>query len=235
MDDAALRRIQSALDDNGYQKYCAWADGSFDATESSVQEYVALLDSAGDEKPLQGFLAGRPWMLTAEDGSQCRWVIPQMSLSRRFFPDFLVGRLDSTGLNWTLVELQSPKAELFTRKDRPADQLREGIEQVQRWRRWLKNNRDMAIRSRAQDGLGLVSIGADTYGLVIIGRASGRDDYNREHLSQLAWESRIEIRSYDWLARQARSRIEARDESGDGRCEECEDDRGLDSGTESTG
>jgi len=69
-------------------------------------------------------------MLTAEDGSQCRWVILQMSLSRKFFPDFLVGRLDSTGLNWTLIELQSPRAELFTKKDRPADQLREGIEQV---------------------------------------------------------------------------------------------------------
>jgi len=28
MDDAALRRIQDAMNDNGYQKYCAWADGS---------------------------------------------------------------------------------------------------------------------------------------------------------------------------------------------------------------
>lgn len=221
MDDAALRQIQDALNDNGYQKYCAWADGSFDATESSIREYCALLDSAGDEKPLQGFLVGRPSMLTAEEGSQCRWVIPRMSLSRRFFPDFLVGRLDSAGLNWTVVELQSPRAELLTKTDRPADQLREGIEQVQRWRRWLKHNRDMAIRSRAQDGPGLVSIGADTYGLVVIGRASDRDEYNREHLSQLAWESHIQIRSYDWLARQARRRIEARDEFGDSQCEEC--------------
>jgi hypothetical protein len=224
VDDATLRRIQDTLNDNGYQKYCAWADGRSDATESSIRDYCALLDSAENEKPLQEFLAGQPWMLTAEDGSRCRWVIPQMSLSRKFFPDFLVGRLDSTGLNWTLVELQNPRAELFTKKDRPADQLREGIEQVQRWRRWLKNNRDMAIRSRAQDGLGLVSIGGDTHGLIVIGRASDRDEYNREHLSQLAWESRIQIRSYDWLARQARRRIEARNEFGDGQCEECQDD-----------
>ena len=161
-------------------------------------------------------------MLAAEEGSQCRWVIPQMSLSGKFFPDFLVGRLDSTGLNWTLVELQSPRARLFTKKDRPADQLREGIEQVQRWRRWLKNNRDMAVRSRAQDGLGLVSIGGDTYGLVIIGRASDRDECNREHLSQLEWGNHIRIRSYDWLARQAHGRIESRNEFGDGKCEECQ-------------
>lgn len=162
MDDAALQRIQDALNDNGYQKYCAWPDDGSYEVGSSVQDYCAVLASAEDEKPLQGFLAAQPWMLAAEDGSQCRWVIPQMSLSGKFFPDFLMGRLDSTGLNWTLVELQSPRARLFTKKDRPADQLREGIEQVQRWRRWLKNNRDMAVRSRAQDGLGLVSIGRDT-------------------------------------------------------------------------
>ncbi len=46
----------------------------------------------------------------------------------------------------------------------------------------------------------------------------------------LAWESHIQIRSYDWLARQARRRIAARDEFGDGQCEECQDDRGLGSG-----
>jgi hypothetical protein len=225
VDDAALRRIQDALNDNGYQKYCAWADGSSDATESSIKDYCALLGAAEDEKPVQKFLTDQPWMLAAEEGSQCRWIIPQMSLSGKFFPDFLVGRLDSTGLNWTLVELQSPRARLFTKKDRPADQLREGIEQVQRWRRWLKNNRDMAIRPKAQDGLGLVTIGGDTYGLVIIGRASDRDEYNREHLSQLAWENRIKIRSYDWLAREARGRIEGRSEFGHGQCEECLDAR----------
>jgi hypothetical protein len=80
----------------------------------------------------------------------------------------------------------------------------------------------MAVRSRAQDGLGLVSIGGDTYGLVIIGRASDRDECNREHLSQLAWENHIRIRSYDWLARQAREGIEARNEFGDVQCEECQ-------------
>jgi hypothetical protein len=56
MDDAALRRIQDALNDNGYQKYCAWADGSSDATESSIEDYCALLDAAEAEKPVQKFL-----------------------------------------------------------------------------------------------------------------------------------------------------------------------------------
>ena len=150
MDDAELRKIRDTLNINGYQKYCVWASDSLDATESTIQEYCACLDSAEDEKPMQKFLTEHPWMLVAEEGGQCRWVIPQMSLGRKFFPDFLVGRLDSPGLNWKLVKIQSPRAQLFTKADRPADQLREGIEQVQRWRRWLKNNRDMACRSPAR-------------------------------------------------------------------------------------
>jgi hypothetical protein len=85
------------------------------------------------------------------------------------------------GLTGSLSSFRAREEALI--KDRPADQLREGIEQVQRWRRWLKNNRDTAVRSRAQDGLGLVSIGGDTYGLVIIGRASDREECNREYLS----------------------------------------------------
>jgi hypothetical protein len=46
MDDAALRRIQDGLNDNGYQKYCAWTADSSDTTESSIHEYCARLDSA---------------------------------------------------------------------------------------------------------------------------------------------------------------------------------------------
>jgi hypothetical protein len=144
-------------------------------------------------------------------------------LGGKFIPDFLVGRLDSPGLRWKLVELQSPKAQLFTKADRPADQLREGIEQVLRWRRWLKNNRDMAIRSPSEDGLGLITIDSNTDGLVIIGRSTDRDDdASGEHLFQLSWEHRIAIRSYDWLARQARHRIATRENFGTGHCEECE-------------
>jgi hypothetical protein len=222
MDDLGLKVMQRTLNRYGYKKYCVWADDSLDAAESTIQEYYERLDSARDEKPLQIFLTKHPAMLVAEDGSECRWVIPQMSLGRRFFPDFLVGRLDSLGLNWKLVELQSPRAQLFTKYDRPADQLREGIEQVQRWRRWLMNNRDIACRSPAQDGLGLVRIDYNTHGLIIIGRASDRDEYNREHLLQLSWENHISIRSYDWLAREARGRIATRHKYGSGECRECQ-------------
>lgn len=222
MNDRQLLEMQDALNRNGHMKYCVWGNEGLDATESTIAEYCACVDFADEEKPVQNFLTDHPWMLTVEEGNQCRWVIPKKSLGGKFIPDFLVGRLDSTGLKWKLVELQSPKAQLFTKKDRPADQLREGIEQVLRWRRWLGKNRDQACRPTAQDGLGLVNIDYNTYGLVIIGRASERDEYNREHLSQLAWEHRISIHSYDWLGREARGRIARRRDFSDGRCEECQ-------------
>jgi hypothetical protein len=149
---AQLRELQDALNRNGYHKYCVWGHQALDATEQNIAEYCACLDRADSEKPLQEFLEAQPLLLTAEEGSQCRCVVPRKSLGGMFVPDFLVGRLDSPGLLWKLVELQSPRAQLFTKRDRPADQLREGIEQILRWRRWLTNNRDFAIRPPSQTG-----------------------------------------------------------------------------------
>jgi hypothetical protein len=64
-------------------------------TEQNIAEYCACLDRADSEKPLQEFLEAQPLLLTAEEGSQCRCVVPRKSLGGMFVPDFLVGRLHS--------------------------------------------------------------------------------------------------------------------------------------------
>jgi hypothetical protein len=222
MNDEELQNLADAVNRNGHQKYCVWGSPDLDATGQIVAEYEAVLAEATDEKPLQAYLSAHPQLLISEYGFQCRWVIPQASLARMFFPDFLVCRLDSTGLVWVLVELQSPRAELFmATRERPAEQLREGIYQILRWRRWLHNNLDMARRPVGEDGLGLIGITDQTRGLVIIGRENDRTEQNRQQLRQLAWDNHIDIRSYDWLAREARHRIERRSEGWPGKCEEC--------------
>ncbi len=214
--------MADALNSYGYSKYCVHGSHALDVSEEEAQHYEAKLEAATDEKPLQGYLALHPQLLAVEDSGECRWVIPQQSLNGKFFPDFLVGRLDSPGLKWVLVELQSPRAQLFTQKGEPAAQLREGINQIERWRRWLENNLDEARRPPSLDGLGLIGINHASRGLVLIGRSSDRNDEIRERLWQLTWRHQIAIRSYDWLAREARKRIRERNDFGPGRCEECQ-------------
>jgi hypothetical protein len=92
---AQLRELQDALNRNGYHKYCVWGHQALDATEQNIAEYCACLDRADSEKPLQEFLEAQPLLLTAEEGSQCRCVVPRKSLGGMFVPDFLVGRLHS--------------------------------------------------------------------------------------------------------------------------------------------
>jgi hypothetical protein len=69
--------------------------------------------------------------------------------------------------------------------------------------------------------LGLIGIeGRLSAGIVIVGRAADRTDRDRELLRHLAFKERVEIRSYDWLLRDALNRRKFRRDFG-AVCEEC--------------
>ena len=84
---------------------------------------MAVLESAADERPLQKFLGSRPGMLAQQISACCRWVIALPRLDAEYVPDFAVARLDNSGLRWTLVELESPRARLFTQQGRKSRQF----------------------------------------------------------------------------------------------------------------
>ncbi|MGH8350692.1 MAG: Shedu anti-phage system protein SduA domain-containing protein, partial [Pseudomonas sp.] len=93
-----------------------------------------------------------------------RWRLPlghPRKAIRLSFPDFLVARLDSLGVKWVLVELESPTAPLFTKDRRESRQLAKGISQINEWRRWLDDNRTYARRA-GRSGLGLKDIASDS-------------------------------------------------------------------------
>ncbi|MEU5908939.1 Shedu anti-phage system protein SduA domain-containing protein [Micromonospora sp. NPDC047527] len=219
--DEYERRVHAEFGRAGHRKMCAH-DAVGDVDDALVAEYRAELDRAMDESPMQGFLEKHPAMLVGELGPQCRWVLPRVTLAGKYVPDFLTARLDSTGVKWTLIELESPRVEkLFTRDGTPARQLAKGIAQISDWRSWLGNNQDMARRPRSEHGLGLIGIeGYITPGLLIIGRASDRTDDVRPRLNQLMAQNMINIRSYDWLTREVTKRREFRERFGSV-CDEC--------------
>ncbi|WP_327168503.1 Shedu anti-phage system protein SduA domain-containing protein [Streptomyces subrutilus] len=191
----------------GFVRVCSWEPID---TPKLLQQYEACLATAVDEKPLQEFLTNHPSMLTQQLGGSCRWVRPQVALGDAYVPDFLVARIDSVALHWTLVELESPTAPLFLKQkgkqNRPAEKLREGLDQIAEWRRWLAANADYAQRPRrgSKEGLGLVEINSQARGLVLIGRRASMSDEDRSSRSHLGLERRALIRTYDWLADEAR-------------------------------
>jgi hypothetical protein len=90
---------------------------------------------------------------------------------------------------------------------RMSEQLDEGLRQINEWRRWISANLDTAKRSRTEMGLGLTGIEPSPPGLLIIGR---EDDLTPEPAAmrkQLSDQHNIRIHSYDWLLREAQSRL----------------------------
>ncbi|MGW0119410.1 Shedu anti-phage system protein SduA domain-containing protein [Streptomyces sp. NPDC003327] len=208
--DAHARLIRSTHDQLtavGFVRVCSEEHAE---TPKLLQQYEACLSTAEDERPLQEFLTKNPSMLTQQLGGSCRWVHPQVRLGNAYVPDFLVARIDSVALHWTMIELESPRAPLFLKSEgkqnRPAEKLREGLDQITEWRRWLRDNMESAQRRPRgnKEGLGLVEIDSEARGLVVIGRRAdmtGDDRVNRGHLSR---ERQAMIRTYDWLADEAR-------------------------------
>jgi hypothetical protein len=215
-----LRNAQRTLDDAGFQRLCPQNTNARDVTVQDVEDYKNLLDEARDEKPLQRFFEQRPWMLASEFWG-CRWVIPQHRLGSEFVPDFLVAHFSSGGLRWTLIELESPTAPLFTKNRQPRVQLRTALNQIEDWRSWLDENRSYARRQR-RNGLGLLDItGSRANGLVLIGRREGRTTDDVELLGRHEALHRSAIHSYDWIIDGAHERIPFVDRWGSQECEVC--------------
>jgi hypothetical protein len=170
------------------------------AGRSEAARLADLVDEATDERPVQRFITANPGVLTAlVRGSYGTFVLPWPRLGADFVPDFLVAHEDSIGINWTMVELESPSVTPFLHNGRPSKALRNAIQQVHDWRNWLRNNLDAARRAKTEHGIGLPGIREDAAGLIFIGRRGDPPaKYNYER-QRLHIDSQILVHSYDWL------------------------------------
>lgn len=169
-------------------------------TEAARMFLRMALHSAEDEKPLQKVLENYPELLASlMPRNHGAWVIPQKRFGDRYVADFLVAGLDSLGLKWLLVELESPTAHFYTKDGSYRQELRKGIRQIKLWRRFIEHNLATARQRRRDDGLGLPGIRVNSPGLVLIGRRAhldGEDDYERQDTEA---EQNILVHTYDWL------------------------------------
>jgi hypothetical protein len=166
-----------------------------------ITQLQRCIENAGDERPIQQFLTKHPIFLACTlGGGHGRWVIPQARLGAEHVPDFVLGEGDSDGTHWTLVELESPLARLFTRKGPPARQLSQAMFQIRSWRAWLDANRDYATRPPSEKGLGLKGISsASVRAIIVVGRRRALTEMDLERRRALHGEVPIVVHTYDWL------------------------------------
>lgn len=178
------------------------------ATEEDLEGLRMVIEGASDEKPIQLFLQERPRLLASILRGPTRYVISQARLSVHYRPDFMIADVDSTGIRWVFVELETPASGLALENKQGLDKsARAGLQQVETWREWTMNNLDHARRSRRSDGLGLFGIRPGDDGLVLVGRRKLLRD-GHEALRRKIWESqRVHIRTYDWLLETIRGAV----------------------------
>lgn len=203
---------EDILRDDPLRDFHVWWN---DITEADVEAWLEVLGNAKDERPLQKHLEAHPLLLAqCVRGGHGRWVLPQKQLGSEFVTDFMVGERSSIGFEWLVVELERPRARLFTKTGDPTAQLNHAIRQITDWRAWLQANQNYAARRRDQQGLGLTDIVADVPGLILLGRRAETPDATSGRRAQMSRDLGIQIHTYDWLTelaiRRARSMAEVK-------------------------
>ena len=174
-----------------------------DLSYSDLLDLQEVIESARDERPIQELLQTRPQLIASLVSGHSRYCVPKASLGGRYIPDFLLAKVDSSGVHWTLVELETPESTVTLASANDFDRhTRKGLSQIREWRNWIQDNLDHARRLPAENGLGLIDIRPQAQGLVLVGRRRDLRQNAQSLRNQLAEDSRIDIRTYDWLLEQ---------------------------------
>lgn len=176
-------------------------------SDNSVEELIHEIKTSVDERGPQKVIEENPALLAALVSTSLGvWVIPQKRLGAEFVTDFMLAYRDSTGMHWIAVELESPTAAQVLQNGNPAKELRTAEQQIHSWRNWLESNLDYARRPPSENGLGLVHVHSKVPGLIIIGRMSRQPPKGYSIVAnRLKSENHIDIHSYDWLVREAKT------------------------------
>lgn len=203
--DRENRRRRESEAEPGLREFFVFWD---DIDEDLVARFRSTLESATRESDLQLFLQEHPALLVqALSGGHGRWVIPQLRLGAHHVTDFMIAERNSLGFEWVAVELESPTRPMFTAGGDPSRYLVHALRQISDWRVWLSRNRDHAERPRDRSGLGLVDVGVDVPGWIVIGRRAEVSADILDRRRQLSRQTNVAIHSYDWLLDKAEGRL----------------------------
>ncbi len=192
-----LRRrmvVQTVMSSKRLQPWPEYYVGSAMPSADDLAILTSIIHDARSEQPLQEFLASKPSSLRClVPPAPDVWVFDRRKFGSEFIPDFLLAFRNSAGMNWRLVELESPTAQALTGRGRPAAKLNEALAQIRDWRIWLRKN-----ISYAHAELGLRQIDAEAPGMVIIGRRGALQPANAARYRELSNEN-VTVMSYDRL------------------------------------
>ena len=173
--------------------------------------FERLLEEVPTEAAAQQFLKEHPeFLVQTLGGGHGRFQMSQVRMGSEYVADFLVAEEHSLGIEWYLVELESPTLTMARADGEFRAELNHAINQIRDWRAWLGHNVDYARRPEASGGLGLIGIDSRAKGLVVAGRRQKFPPRYDEFRRQIANGEHIVIHSYDWLLETGRLNLSGR-------------------------
>lgn len=170
------------------------------ATEDEIGELEQCIATAEDERPIQKLIEERPYLLTSILAGREKFCIPQKRLGSQFIPDFIIGDVNSLGVCWYLIELETPQSGLYLKDGKTFDKYtRKGLSQITEWRSWLEDNISYAQKPIVKDGLGLANISNQTDAILLVGRRSKIPVTKDAARKELKAKQNVLVHSYDWL------------------------------------
>jgi hypothetical protein len=164
------------------------------AVDSHIELLRQTLDDAPDERPLQTFLAGHPHLLSCLlPGGRGVWCWDRPRFGAELVPDFLLCTRNSAGVQWVMVELESPRQMPLTQAGRPTAKLNEAMGQIRDWRAWLRQN-----ISYTHEQLELVGLSAEAPAVIVIGRREALNPTHAVKYRELS-NDKTQVMTYDRL------------------------------------
>jgi hypothetical protein len=125
-------------------------------------------------------------------------VSSKIRLGSDYAVDFVIARsVRSYGVNYTLMEIESPHSPAYTAAGAPSARLNTAVQQVQNWQRWIERNREEAKRLFPSKQFIRLDDPNFSYSIVI-GRRSNMRNHEAER-NHYARSLGISIRTFDYF------------------------------------
>jgi hypothetical protein len=155
---------------------------------------------ARDEAPIQAALAVTPSLLRGilPTASPFCWCFDRPRFGSEFIPDFLLAEQNSAGIQWVMVELESPRHAALTASGKMSAKLTDAVRQINDWRSWLRDN-----IAYAQGQLDFRRIHAEIPAIIVIGRRTTMGRRQSDRYRELSMRDHLTVMTYDRLIESA--------------------------------
>ncbi len=149
----------------------------------AIDEYISLLDASSDEKEIHNIIKENSYFFYGL--MRMRGQSPlysKVKLGNEYETDFLYFDLSSFGPDWKLIEIESPRANIFRKNGDTTAEFNHAIQQIRNWHDWITEN--LSYARTFMPGIRY------PYGYLFIGRRAELTPRNKETMKRISYDCR---------------------------------------------